>query len=194
MKKFLLAAIVMLAFAMPSFAMTTEYGIGTFESITVRTPIGDNLKLNLGVDYKAVNTIVEMNAMNMKTNVNGVVYMPLIGVDYGIYQKENLSVSLGANLMFIIAQGNVSYSDNSADGGNATEEAMNDQIEEFLKNFSSMILDVYARTNYKVAQDLSLFSTFGLKGLGATYDPDGAKYGLGVQTLYTKIGVAYDLF
>lgn len=193
MKKFLLAAFLMLAIVSPSFAIpfTTEYGMGMFDTITVRTPIGGDLSLNLGLDYKAINTVMDFGPS--KTVIDGAVYMPLIGVDYKFFQDEALSVSAGTNILFVIPTAEAQYSDDwSGDKGESQEEDMNEQIDDTLKNFSSMVLDVYARTNYAVAADFNVFSTFGFKGIGATLDPDGSEFGLGLHTLYTKIGLAYD--
>ena len=92
MKKMLLAALVMLTLAMPTFAMdfATEYGVGMVDSIMIKAPLGGDLSLNVGLDYKAFNTIIETNWNNIKTNAHGTVYMPLIGLDYKVLKKAEL--------------------------------------------------------------------------------------------------------
>jgi len=193
MKKFLLAAFVMCSLIVPSFAfdLTAEYGTGLLDSIVVRTPVFGGLSINAGLDFKSVNTVIEVP--EMKTNWTGTVYMPLVGIDYKIMDNSDVSVSIGSNFLFVIPVGNVDYSDEfSSDNGESAETAMNDAIKETIKNYSSMVFDVYARSNYAVSNNFNIFGTCGFKGLGATMDPEDSKTGLGLQTLYTKAGIAFD--
>jgi len=190
MKKIILAAFVMLTFVTPSFAFdfTAEYGLGVMDSIVLRTPLSEDLSLNFGMDYKSVNLVNEVSGYNnsSKMSIIGSIYMPLFGLDYKMYSKEALSVSLGTNILFVIPDAYVEL-DNDDE-----ENATNDFIDDNLKNFSSMVLDVYARTNYTVTNDFNVFGTFGFKGVGITLDPDGDKNGLGLNSLYTKVGIAFD--
>lgn len=185
MKKALsvLASLVLLA--IPTLAMDASFKMGDGTQSRLMFGIAKDFSVAVGLSYAELHG--KLGVGNMDASITGSAMMPSIGVEYSIPATKNVSIIIGGEYQQVFPSFKMDVANNYM------VNMINDAIDEILKDTTINQFSIYTGVNVKLSQNLSLNGTTGLRLLNGTYSKDSIDLNIGMNSVYTQVGILVSL-
>ena len=104
--------------------------------------------------------------------------MPSVGVEYVFNKNNDIETLVGVEYQHVFPA--LTFSNDSRS---------TDAVKEVLKDTTINCINVYTGVNMKITPVISITGTTGIRLINATYDNSDIKLNLGLNSMYTQIGV-----
>lgn len=179
MKKVILVLAALLL-AVPSFAaMDARFMIGDGTSSKLLFDVTKEIKATVGLNY------LELHGKVGSYSASGSAIMPSIGGEYSFNVTKNVEALVGIEYQHIFPTFKVE--------GNPMLDNVNSMVNDVLDKTVVNCISVYTGVNVKITPVLSLTGTTGIRLLNGSYSKDGVDLNLGMNSIYTQVGMLVSL-
>ena len=185
MKKVLVVLASVVALAVPTFAMDASFKMGDGTQSRLMFGVEKDVSVGVGLSYMELHGKVGVSGS--EASISGSALMPSIGVEYSMPATKNVSIIIGGEYQHVFPSFKMDFMNNPM------VNMVNDAVDEVLKNTTINQINIYTGLNVKLSPVLSVNGTTGIRLLNGTYSKDGIDLNLGMNSVYTQLGILVSL-